>query len=70
MFFKSSLVRSLKIMINILLANFIDLRFRFIFIRISIYDIKVTRHDIILKPIERSFRNIKYLTVDGINEIG
>jgi hypothetical protein len=53
-----------------LLANLIDLRFRLIPIRIFTYDIKITRHGIILKPIERSLRSAEYLTVDGMNEMG
>jgi len=69
MLLKPSLIRSLETM-NTLPANSINLRFRFIPIRTSIYDIKATRHGIILKPIERSLRSTEYLTVDGINEMG
>jgi hypothetical protein len=70
MFLKPSFIRRFKAMINILLANLIDLRFRLIPIRIFTYDIKITRHGIILKPIERSLRSAEYLTVDGMNEMG
>jgi hypothetical protein len=70
MFLKLSLIRSFETMMNTLLANSIDLRFRFIPIRIFMYDIKATRHSIVLKPIERSLRNTEYLTVDRMNEMG
>jgi hypothetical protein len=70
MLLKPSLIRSLETMINTLPANPINLRFRFILIRTSIYDIKATRHGIVLKPIERRLRSTEYLTVDGMNEMG
>jgi hypothetical protein len=70
MFFKPSLIRNFETMINTLLANFIDFRFRFILIRTFIYDIKVTKYGIILKPIERSLRNTEYLIVDEMNKMG
>jgi hypothetical protein len=70
MLLKPSLIRSLEIMMDTLPANSIDLRFRFILIRTSMYDIKVTRYGIVLKPIERNFRSTEYLIVDGMNEMG
>jgi hypothetical protein len=56
-------------MINIPPANFFDIRLA-ISILISYHDTKATRYDIILKPIERLFVSIKYLTDDRMNEIG
>jgi len=70
MLLKPSLVHSLEIMMDTLPANSIDLRFRLIPIRISMYDTKATRHSIVLKPIERSFWSTEYLTVDRMNEMG
>jgi hypothetical protein len=66
--FKPSLIRSIDSIINISSTNSFDIRLT-ILILTPYYDIKVTRYSIILKPIERLFVSIKYLTDDRMNEI-
>jgi hypothetical protein len=69
MLFKPSIVRSIDSMMNIPPANSFDIRLA-IPILIPFHDTKATRHGIILKPIERLFVSIKYLTGDRMDEMG
>jgi hypothetical protein len=69
MLFKPSIIRNIDSMINTPPANSFDIRLT-ISILTPYYDIKATRYSIILKPIERLFVNIKYLTGDRMDEIG